>query len=462
MRHVSARRLYRPRLEALEGRELLSVCTVDRLGDLDEGKSGRGDFRYCIIESLFRADTITFAVTGRINLTGALPILTRSVTIEGPGADRLTVRRDTGGNYRIFTVAAGAMVTISGLTITNGRPDGGGNGGAGIRNSGTLTVSHSTLTANSIAGDAPGGGIQNSGTLIVSHSTISGNTGGHGGGIFNSDGGTMTVSNSTISGNTVTGRGGGLYSDGTMTVSSSVISGNRAGPIDTGGGINHATGRTTIRNSTISGNTTGAGGGGLSTSAFGTVEVSHSTIVGNTAAFGGGIYRTGPMTTRHTIIAGNTASAGPDIFGNFGSQGYNLLGNPQDASGWVQTDLLHVNPRLGPLQRNGGPTQTHALLPGSPAINAGDPTFAPPPATDQRGRPRVMRGRLDIGAFEQPGREIRPSPPLLPAPVGHAPYGGRWVVAPVGVTADVIEGLSGKRQQRGWSSGADQVQVEML
>src|SRR5262245_6943601 len=134
MSRHARRRPFRPAVEALEGRTPLSVCTVDRLTDLDEGKGGRGDLRYCVIESLFRADTINFEVTGVINLTRALPNPTRSVSIEGPGANLLTVRRDTGGNYRIFTVMAGVTVGISGLTIANGSSsssDGGGISNAG-------------------------------------------------------------------------------------------------------------------------------------------------------------------------------------------------------------------------------------------------------------------------------------------------------------------------------------------
>src|SRR5262249_54063287 len=118
------RRLYRPRLEALESRTLLSVCTVDRLTDNQpagggEGGNGMGDLRWCVIESLSQADAINFSVIGTINLAGALPDLTHGVNIEGPGADFMTVRRDTGGDYRIVTVASGATVLISGLTIAN-------------------------------------------------------------------------------------------------------------------------------------------------------------------------------------------------------------------------------------------------------------------------------------------------------------------------------------------------------
>jgi hypothetical protein len=149
------------------------------------------------------------------------------------------------------------------------------------------------------------------------------------------------------------------------------------------------------------------------------LTLNNSTIAGNSAAYqGGGIYVNSPMAPRNTIIAANTApTAGPDVYGNLGSQGHNLIGNPQDMTGWVSTDLLHVNPMLGPLQNNGGPTQTRALLPGSPAIDAGDNTGAP--MWDQRGPgfPRIERGIIDIGAFEYHFRQ----PQLDPVPVQAMP-----------------------------------------
>ncbi len=128
------------------------------------------------------------------------------------------------------------------------------------------------------------------------------------------------------------------------------------------------------------------------------MTVGNSTITGNSAgaSSGGGIYVGFRLTTRNTIIAGNTASSGPDVLGNMGSQGYNLLGNPVDASGWVDTDILHVNAMLGPLQDNGGTTPTMAPLPGSPALDAGDPDQLGVP--DQR---RVVRsGGVNIGAYQ--------------------------------------------------------------
>src|SRR5262245_15095336 len=117
-------RTVRPRLEVLGDRSLLSVCLVDRLTDVGEGKDLVGDLRYCLTQAQ-DGDRIRFGVTGTINLTRALPDLTRSISIDGPGANLLTVRRDTGGSYRIFTVAGGTQVAISGLTVANG-------GGAGL------------------------------------------------------------------------------------------------------------------------------------------------------------------------------------------------------------------------------------------------------------------------------------------------------------------------------------------
>jgi hypothetical protein len=387
-----------------------------------------GDLRWCAIESLFQADTINFSVTGTINLAAVLPTLTRSVSIEGPGADLMTVRRDTGGNYRIFTVATGVTSNIAGLTITNGNTT--NDYGGGISNSGTLTVANCGISGNS--GIYGGVGLYNTGSLTISNSTISGNstTNGSGGGIYNT--GTLTLTDSTVSGNSApTVYGGGVINTGTLTVTNSTVANNSSS--DAGGGIDNLTGTLTLTNSTVSGNSTHSGsgfGGGISNfSNSGTFTVSNSTISGNSApnSYGGGIYNNGvtltisdssisdntagsagsdakgggiyvgtSMAALNTIISGNTAPLGPDVYGKLGSQGYNLIGNPQDMTGWVNTDLLHVDPLLGLLQDNGGPTKTYALLPGSPAINAGDPTQLG--VADQRGV--VRSGGVNIGAYQ--------------------------------------------------------------
>jgi hypothetical protein len=320
---------------------------VDRLADNKpagggEGGNGMGDLRWCVVESVYQADIIDFSVTGTINLAAVLPTLTRNVSIDGPGADLVTVRRDSGGDYTIFYVA-GVTVDIGGLTISNGSY-------GGIINFGKLTVNNSTISDNTTSNS--GGGILNAGTLTVNNSTISGNSAtdsggssGWGGGIYN-NGNIMTVNNSTVANNAAAVCGGGIV-----------------------GIVNSGT-QGIINNSTISEN--------------------------SAVLCGGGLWGGNGMAVRNTIIAGNTAPYGPDVYTNLGSLGHNLIGNPQDMSGWVDSDLLHVDPLPGPLQNNGGATETYALLAGSPALNSGDPTQVGVP--DQRGV--VRSGGVNIGAFQ--------------------------------------------------------------
>ena len=217
--HVDAQRPWV--VESLESRSMLSTIAVSSTGD-----TGPGTLRAAIEQANLDAaqDTIMFApsVTGTITLSTALPDLSAGMNIVGPGPSALTVARSsTPGTplFSIFTVSAGAQVTISGLTITGGR---GGTFvfgtftatlGGGIANAGTLTVTNSTISGNSVSDY--GGGINNLGTLTVTNSTISGNSAGAGGGIEN--GGTLTVTNSTFSGNSADG-GGGVQNGDTLTV----------------------------------------------------------------------------------------------------------------------------------------------------------------------------------------------------------------------------------------------------
>jgi hypothetical protein len=401
----------------LEVRAVPTTCTVDRLTDNNpsgggEGTDGMGDLRWCAIESLFRADTIDFSVTGTINLAAALPTLTGNVNIDGPGASLLTVRRNTGGDYNIFALGSGVTVGISGLTMSNGD---GSPGGAVYDNGGTLTISSSVVSGN------PGSAsvYNNNGTLTVNYSTISGNTGG---GFFSNA--TLTVNYSTVSGNGSTSLvyGGGFFTNGgTLTINSSTVSGNTV--LLQGGGIYNG-GTATVNDSTVVGNSASSAGGGILNDSGRRLTINNSTVAGNSVTnsngSGGGIFAFmgSTLAPRDTIIAANTAFLGPDVYGNLGSQGHNLIGNPQDMTGWVSSDLLHVNAMLGPLADNGGPTLTRALLPGSPAIDAGDNAGAPP--WDQRGAPfrRVVNGAIDIGAFEvQAGGHGGPTRQPLPDPV---------------------------------------------
>jgi hypothetical protein len=344
------------------------------------------------------------------------------LTIAGPGADVVTVS----GNRvsRVFEIAATFTVGISGLTVANGSA---ANDGGGILNTGTLTLTSSTINSNVACS---GGGIYTSGALTITNSAVNGNVAfgypgiGEGGGIYAS--GAVTITNSTVSGNSATseylsGCGGGIDTSGTVTITSSTISGNSAAG-DIGGGILNG-GTLTVTSSTISGNSTFRGGGifnaGLLTvtsstltgnvayyypgSAGGgiyneaTLTVSDSTIAGNQCDYaGGGIYNDGRRQVRNTIIAGNTAPNYPDFTGDLGSLGHNIIGNTQGASGFDPTDLLNVDPLLGPLRDNGGPTQTMALRPGSQALNAGDPNQLG--TTDERGV--VRSGGVNIGAYQ--------------------------------------------------------------
>ncbi|PYJ13001.1 MAG: hypothetical protein DME94_11410, partial [Verrucomicrobia bacterium] len=189
-----------------------------------------------------------------------------------------------------------------------------------------------------------------------------------------------------------------------------------------------------VSNSTITGNTARdqAGGGGIDTSSDGqaVATVANSTLSNN---FGyAGIINDGELTIGNTILK---AGARPTIikvgFGHTTSAGYNLSSDNADGLLNGPGDQINTEPMLGPLQDNGGPTLTHALLPGSPAIDAGNPNFTPPPFDDQRGPgfDRVVNGRIDKGSFEVqgPGPTLTPTPTATPcASVGswteQAPY----------------------------------------
>jgi hypothetical protein len=318
-------------------------------------------------------------------------------------------------------LGAAAALTVANSTVAGN--DGGLNGGGIWISGGTATITGSTITGNSVS--AFGGGIGGTGTftLTVRGSTVSGNNASVGGGIFAAGGGTAAVTDTTVSGNTAQS-GGGIYfgTKNVSTLASSTVANNQAIDYGRGGGGLFVADRSaaTVINSTIAGNTTGSltnGGGiyvasGSTLFAGGTLTLLNSTVANNrTAGAGGGLWIGATRTQvrlANTIVAGNTAAAtGPDVFGPvLSTSAYNLIGDGSGASGLtdgsngnqVGTAANPIDPRLGPLQDNGGPTWTLALLPGSPALDAGDNTDAP--ATDQRGLARVMAGRIDIGAFE--------------------------------------------------------------
>jgi predicted outer membrane repeat protein len=221
-----------------------------------------------------------------------------------------------------------------------------------------------------------------------------------------------TLTNSTVSGNSTGTNGGGIYA-GATNLTNSTVSGNSAGNI--GGGL--FAGTATMTNSTISGNSAGSEGGGLRAA---TATLLNCTVAENSAHTGGGLFHEpgGTFSVRNTIVALNLTDftgTGPDVSGTFTSQGHNLIGDGTGGTGFtngVSSDIVGgaanpIDPKLGPLQNNGGQTKTMALLAGSPAIDAGDNTGVP--ATDQRGSGflRVKDGNgdgvavVDIGAFEK-------------------------------------------------------------
>ena len=316
--------------------------------------------------------------------------------------------------------SGGGIFNASTSTVNNSIISGNSasSGGGGISNNGDIsTVDNSIISGNSASS---GGGIYNSRISTVNNSTISGNLASSGGGIYNI-GSISTVDNSTLSGNSATlGNGGGIYNDlfRTLTVNNSTLSGNSAAI--NGGGISN-NGILTVNNSTLSGNSATINGGGIYNRDTSNLTLVFSTLSQNLAANGGGVYQNnvppsssavpGSANARNTIIAANlnsTDGVNPDVSGTFSSNGYNLIGNSTGSTGFdatgdiVGTSDNPIDPRLALLDFNGGSTQTIALLPDSPAIDAGDPTVLDTdPTTDQRGMPRrAADGSADIGAFE--------------------------------------------------------------
>jgi len=331
------------------------------------------------------AGTYTLAIAGSgedASATGDLDI-SADLTITGAGAATTII--DGADLDRVFHILGG-IADMSGLTIQNGSVSA---DGGGILNQGTLTLNSSTVSGNSAGGPGfggTGGGIVNAGTLSLNSSTVSGNTAsGQGGGIVNySIAGTVALTNSTVSGNTADDSGGGI--------------------------LNYITaGTVTLINVTVSGNSGGFGGGGIRNSGFGTLTLTNSTVSGNSAATGGGVAGgtlAGGSTLKNTIVANNT---GGDCSSIITSADHNL-DSDNTCNLTAPGDIPGVDPMLGPLANNGGPTQTHALLTGSPAVDAGlpdtDPDCSGGDDFDQRGVARPLDGDgdgtpvCDIGAFE--------------------------------------------------------------
>ena len=379
-------------------------------------------------------NTVTASNGGGIRSTGANLTITNSTIANNMAANgggihftdgTLTITNSTiANNTAVFDGGGVASVGTSTLIVNSSTIEnntaGSGHRGGGIFNGGTLTITNSTIAGNTANDD--GGGIWNVGTLTITNSTIANNTANDdGGGIFNDTGNTLTITNSTIANNTANDKGGGIFIEkGPLTITNSTIAGNTA--VELGGGIFNSDDDTlTITNSTIANNTADLDGGGIYND--GTLTITNSTIANNTAdddgggIFNGGFFNPATLTLNSTIVATNTATNGPDIFNDTGfatidAVDFSLIGDNTDSDivgggnnivGKVGSAPA-IDPLLGPLQNNGGPTETLALLPTSPAIDTGDDPLNL--GFDQRGDPfaRVVNGgtsnTADIGAFE--------------------------------------------------------------
>ena len=364
------------------------------------GDHGEGSLRQAIqnANDIGEDSTVVFAegVAGFIALTSGQIEITNAMTVQGPGADVVSVSGS--GASRVFDI--NGDVTLSGLTIRDGKTT--SLGGAGIHiGSGTVKVNACAIINNDAS--AP---IQS------------------GGGIFN-ESGTLTVRDSTIANNSASESGGGVQT-----------------------GTNNPTQDTvTFLNSTIVDNVAGnpGSGGGISTT-YDAVYLTNCTVVGNTASFGGNLaIDGGTMTLGNTIVAGGILAGEPagsrDISGNPTSLDYNLIEDITGIfiSGATAHNITGVSASLKPLAYNGGPTLTMVPQAGSPVINAGSNALASEAnlTTDQRGLPRIDGVSTDIGAVEQDvtAPEITVPSDITMEATGH--------LTPVSFTVSATDSLDG-------------------
>ena len=400
--------------------------TLTVVGSTISGNRSYGNAGGIFVDSNSTASVLSSTISGNYTDGGGGGILsfgTLSVedsTIANNTADYNDSSGEHGGG-----IYSGGTLTVASSTISDNHSNGDA-GGIVTEPNTTTTVHDSTISGN--AADGHGGGILNRGTLSVVNSIIRDNEAdvnhngsGDGGGIYNS--GTLGIETATISGNRAYDYGGGIVNGATLEVLSSTISGNFAAYH--GGGIhNSSSGMATVHNSTIFGNSCGYSGGGF-LNWGGRLTVVSSTIAKNIAdsnsngtGGGGGIRTSSGSTTLHnTIVAGNVrrsvGSIADDLSNSVPTVGsYNLIGTAAGSGGLadgVNGNQVGIDPLLDPagLQNHGGPTQTVALVPGSPAIDAGSDDHAvdtndAPLEFDQRdpGFPRMVHAVVDIGAFE--------------------------------------------------------------
>lgn len=347
-----------------------------------------------------------------------------------------------------ITSSSGSIVNVINSTVSNN--DSHGAFGGGINNSfGTLNVTNSTITGNkgdyginnggtatiinTTISNNPSGGVINNGTMTMTGGLVTGN-GNHGILLGNISAGTssllngVTITNNSAVGTNGNGGGGVFISSIASTIMNCLISNNTTDGF--GGGIRNGGGKATIINTTISGNSASGGGGGMDIVDGGleNLVAINVTITNNHAGTGAGVFReSGPVRLKNSIVAGNSFFSGPstsDISGTIDStSSFNLIGTggAGGLTNGVNNNQVGVaDAKLGPLANNGGPTQTHALLANSPALDAGDNCVTDVAhcgdaaiaqiLTDQRGLVRSVDGpdanttaTIDIGAYEAQG-----------------------------------------------------------
>jgi filamentous hemagglutinin family protein len=369
---------------------------------------------------------------GGISIFGALTLNNSNVSGNTAGSRGGGINSfggiNTSGTVSPYNINSGGTVTLNNSTVSGNTTRSDGGGIFSFKNV-VVTLTNSTVWGNTAIYGRGGGIYGRDATLI--NSTVSSNTSyGDGGGIFSEvargflRNGSVILKNSTVSDNFSDSNGGGIFGFGTLTLNNSTVSGNRSD--NAGGGIYVSTnGILNLNNSTVSGNTANTNGGGIFTGSRVGGTIASSTITNNTADVnkngtgdGGGIYTTtSGISIINSIVAGNFDTSNPllgkinpDVNGRMIDRGNNLIGintgsRSFSVSTLVGTTSNPIDPKLAPLANNGGTTQTHALLQGSPAIDAGNNTGVA--ATDQRGSTRIVGGKVDIGAFESQGFNLR-------------------------------------------------------
>jgi hypothetical protein len=419
--------------ERLEPRRVLAVLMVTGVGDVLDAEDGFVSLREAILAANNDtatelgdvgngADEIRFAES----LTASGPVeiklelgeleVSESLRISGPGAGLLTVdaqQRD----YRVLHITAtGGDFALSGLTLAGGRTFGFQDSntpthyGGAIRSlsAGTLTIDACVIRDSSsthlgeLEGTALGGGIYGEGSLTVLNSTVRNNRArgseAAGGGIWND--GPITIENSTINTNTVLGSqgsGGGVLANGELSITNSTVSGNRVNSFSGVGGGLYSLGDVTLSYSTVVANFANTSAGGLA-SIETSIAIRNSIVAANTSELGNRDLSTdsSSLTVLYSLIGDNSDT----------SLEPTPVGMPDGNGNLIGTAEAPIDPLVSPLADNGGPTSTHALLPGSPAVDSGMPDIVAGqdgvPAYDQRGPgfPRIAGPRVDMGAFE--------------------------------------------------------------